>query len=302
TGFLGAARAVGPPGESPEARLVAIDMDGVLEDGALGFPAPSPAGVRALRTLRRHGYEPILASGRSLEEIIERARAFGLRAGIAEYGAVVWIYGVVFGLTSAEERAQLAALRALLASEAGVIVDDAYTHSVRVFRHDGVLRRAVSPSWLRDVLARERLGALRMVAGEDQIDVVGATCTKGRALRMVRERLGACEVHAVGDTAEDVAMLREADHAWTPANGRRATTGTGRPVRVARARLAMGLLEIARIIAHGRPRTCERCEPPTLHRHDRMLVEAFAIRDRGRVARMLDLLRPEALDPLWISR
>src|SRR5262249_58683595 len=149
TGFLGAARAVGPPGESPEARLVAIDMDGVLEDGALGFTATSPAGVRALRTLKRHGYEPILASGRSLEEIIERARAFGLRAGIAEYGAVVWIYGVVFGLTSAEERAQLAALRALLASEAGGLLGDAPTPSVPAVRDDGVLPRAGAPRWAR---------------------------------------------------------------------------------------------------------------------------------------------------------
>src|SRR5262249_56812111 len=51
--FLAAALDVGTPGESPEARLVAIDIDGVLEDGALGFTPPSPAGVAALGTPQR---------------------------------------------------------------------------------------------------------------------------------------------------------------------------------------------------------------------------------------------------------
>ena len=45
--------------------LCAIDLDGVLECDALGYPATSPSGVLALRALIAHGYQPVLATGRS---------------------------------------------------------------------------------------------------------------------------------------------------------------------------------------------------------------------------------------------
>src|SRR5262249_34563601 len=58
--------------------LCAIDLDGVLETTPLGFPATSPAGALALRALLRHGFRPLLATGRSLEEVRDRCAAYGL--------------------------------------------------------------------------------------------------------------------------------------------------------------------------------------------------------------------------------
>ncbi len=57
--------------------LCAIDVDGVLETMQMGFPATSPAGALALRALLRHGFRPVLATGRSLDELRGRSTAYG---------------------------------------------------------------------------------------------------------------------------------------------------------------------------------------------------------------------------------
>src|SRR5436853_4259487 len=70
--------------------LCAIDIDGVLESDRMAFPATTPAGAHALRALIVHGHRPVLVSGRSLDEVRERCRAYSLPGGVAEYGATVY--------------------------------------------------------------------------------------------------------------------------------------------------------------------------------------------------------------------
>ena len=67
-----------------------LDVDGVLETSLSGFPVSTPAGMLALRALRAHGYRVLLATGRSLPEVRDRCRAYGLSGGVAEYGAVAY--------------------------------------------------------------------------------------------------------------------------------------------------------------------------------------------------------------------
>ena len=38
-----------------------------------------------------HGYQPVLATGRSLDEVRDRCTAYGLAGGVAEYGAFVYL-------------------------------------------------------------------------------------------------------------------------------------------------------------------------------------------------------------------
>ena len=71
--------------------LCAIDLDGVLETHPLGYPTSSPTGVLALRMLRTHGFRAVVATGRSLVDARDRARAFGLVAAVVEYGAAVYL-------------------------------------------------------------------------------------------------------------------------------------------------------------------------------------------------------------------
>jgi adenine/guanine phosphoribosyltransferase-like PRPP-binding protein len=55
--------------------LVALDIDGVLEGEALGFSCLTGASAIALRALLRHGFRPVLITGRSLAEVRDRCAA-----------------------------------------------------------------------------------------------------------------------------------------------------------------------------------------------------------------------------------
>src|SRR2546429_372160 len=73
-----------------EPRMVlSLDVDGILEDDALGFSATDVTGAAALSLLRRGGVAVVLNTGRSLAEVRERAACFGLVGGVAGYGAAV---------------------------------------------------------------------------------------------------------------------------------------------------------------------------------------------------------------------
>jgi hypothetical protein len=278
-------------------RLFAVDLDGVLEDCTLGFAATTPAGVSALRTLVRHGFDPVLATGRSLGEVVERCRVLGLQGGLAEYGSVAWVAadGMPVCLAGTETLAQLDALRGVLAAAEHAIVDPAYQYSVRVFRYEGGWRRAVARDWLERVLRDYGFDRLRIVSGEDQLDVVGTDCDKGRALRALGQRLGADEIHAAGDTQEDVAMWRVADRAYAPANvSRDALLEMGRArLFIARRKRQQGLLEIARVAAHGKNRSCRECGEGA--GESDVLLQAFGIRDRPFGRRMAELIGTGAL-------
>ncbi|MBV8480456.1 MAG: hypothetical protein JOY72_09155, partial [Actinobacteria bacterium] len=69
--------------------LCAVDIDDVLETRLLDAPAIGPDGAIALAGLARR-HRVVLASGRSLPELAERCRAWGLAGGTAAYGAVVF--------------------------------------------------------------------------------------------------------------------------------------------------------------------------------------------------------------------
>ena len=290
------ARHFAPTGttRAPEGKLFAIDIDGVLEDSVLGFSATTPAGALALRTLQRHGFSPVLASGRSLAEVRDRCRSFGLVAGIAEYGSVIWVDGAraEIRLASRAEMEELDHLRAVLAQEEDIIVDSAYRHSVRVFQYRRGRRGAVPVDRVTVVLRKEGLKRLRVVAGEDQIDVVGKNCNKGRAARLLKRKLSARELHAAGDTVEDLPMLDLADRAYAPRNvERRAESRLDGRLFVATRKRQQGLLEIARRAAHGVNRACPSC-PAADGDGDAALLSAFGIRDRSPLARVVQLFAP----------
>ena len=281
-----------------EGKLFAIDIDGVLEDSILGFSATTPAGVLALRTLQRHGFSPVLATGRSLAEARERCRTFGLVAGIAEYGSVVWIEGErdEIRVASRAEIEQLDHLRTVLRRDEDVVVDPAYRYSVRVFQYRRGRRAAVPMGRVTDVLRREGLDGLRVIPGEDQLDVVGKDCNKGRAAGIVKERLAAKEIHAVGDTVEDLPMLDLADRAYAPRNVQRsAAAGLDGRLFIARRKRQQGLLEIARRASHGTSRSCPRCSEANGDDADAELLSAFGIRDDTTVARIIRLVGRGAL-------
>lgn len=100
-------RTFSPP--APADGLCAFDLDGVLETRWHDFPAITPAGALALRALSRHGFRPVLATGRSLREVQSRCAAYRLAGGVAEYGAVIYdhIRGQTLSQVTATEEAPI---------------------------------------------------------------------------------------------------------------------------------------------------------------------------------------------------
>jgi phosphoserine phosphatase len=263
----------------PTGPMCAIDVDWVLETPGLGFPSITPTGAGALRALRRHGYRVVLASGRSLDEVRERCRAYRLAGGVAEYGAAVYDHrtNCVHDLLTAEDRRQLAIVRATVAAIPGVVVDDEYRRSVRAYRFDKLGRRCgLEPESAAGVLLEAGVaGTVRAIEGGSQTDFMVNTIGKAAGIRLLA---GAEQVAmAIGDSAEDLPMMRMARIAASPANADAALRAAG--VHIFRRTCQAGLaLAVEALIGH-RPGECDVCEGPHLEPRSRLLLTLLSAQD-----------------------
>lgn len=208
------------------APLCALDVDGVLESEHLGFPSLTMASAFALRALRMHGYRPVLATGRSLEEVRERCLAYGLVGGVAEYGSALYVSASdeVHDLVPPDVRQELAALRTRLSAVPGVVVDPRYRHGVRAWVNGSRGTRPLPAEVLASVAARTP--NVRIVEGEGQTDFVAAAVDKGTGLgRLIAALVSHQDAStapaialAVGDTASDAPMLALARYRAVPAH------------------------------------------------------------------------------------
>lgn len=270
-------------------RLCAIDVDGVLETRWLSYPAIGPAGALALRALARHGFRPVLVTGRSLAELRERCVAYRLAGGVAEYGAVLFnhLSGEVRPLLTESEEADLDALRAVLRGTPGVRLDPAHCYGVRAYLADRAgERRGLGPELVDSALAesgiRERL---RPIPGELQTDFTVARIDKGAGLRALVEELGSeAPALAVGDSGSDLPMLALAARPFAPANADaalRAHAGRAR-IRVTRRPYQSGLVAAVSSLLGHRPQRCSDCAPPALSADARLLLTVLAAHDGGK--------------------
>ncbi|HWD06303.1 MAG TPA: HAD hydrolase family protein [Amycolatopsis sp.] len=244
--------------------ICALDIDGVLESDALGFPMATPTAVVALRALQRHGFRPVIATGRCAEEVRERCVAYGLAGGVAEYGSALVHGETVLDLVPDCGRDALDRLRYELKGHEGVAVDPDYRHIVRAYRAPhGTARRAVDPTTVEQVLAGlgEAATRIRVVVGEGQTDFVSTAVDKGAGLAELATRLGAGDVaFAIGDSAEDLPMLSAAAIAYAPGNADAAVRASGIPVL--RRHYAAGLSEAVGLFLGHRPGSCAACRLP----------------------------------------
>jgi len=262
--------------------LCAIDLDGVLETDDLGFPSMTPASAIALRALSAHGYRPVIVTGRSLEDVVDRCRSYGLAGGVAEYGAAVYQTSGArtTGLTTAQERVVMGRLRAELAARAEVTIDPDYQHAVRAFVVDAAgVRRPLPERTLADSQRAAAAQAVHVIDGFRQTDLVPDSVDKGRGLRCLAEALAEPTIaFAVGDTAADEPMLALAEHAFVPAHAsgplRARFAATRRPYQ-------RGFAEaVGRLIGHD-PGDCPRCRLPPPSRGRRRLLALLGMRDGG---------------------
>jgi 3-deoxy-D-manno-octulosonate 8-phosphate phosphatase KdsC-like HAD superfamily phosphatase len=204
-----------------EPRLVlSLDVDGILEDDALGFSTTDVIGAAALSLLRRGGVAVILNTGRSLAEVRERAACFGLAGGVAGYGASIWdaVYSRAERLTPAEGLKELGRLREVLIERPSIVLDSAHTGCIRAAEVTAGRPRPLPAEECRLLIDRADAGGIACWVARDHTDFVDRRVDKADGLRALLESLGlgALPVAAIGDSRCDVPMLRSADRALLP--------------------------------------------------------------------------------------
>ena len=255
----------------PNGPLCALDVDGVLETEQLGFPALTPAAALALRALALHGYRPVLATGRSLNEVITRCRTYPLAGAVAEYGSVTYENrgGTVLRLVSDRAIAALDRLRTTLEQTPGIDVDDDYRHSVRAFAIQRGQRVGLRREVIDQALAQaEADDDIRAVHGEGQTDFIGAAVDKGTGVRALAAQLhGPQQPHAdrplalaVGDTSSDAPLHPLTDRAFAPAHASHALRQAG--FELTSKPYQAGLAQaVGKLVGHP-PGTCDLCRMP----------------------------------------
>jgi hydroxymethylpyrimidine pyrophosphatase-like HAD family hydrolase len=281
------ARAILADARSPTTGpLCAIDIDGVLETGWLGYSSATPTGTAAVRRLMRHGCRPVLATGRSLGDVIDRCRAFGLAGGVAEYGAAIYDHatGRVVERLDAKEHADLERIRVRLESMPGIHVDSAYRRIVRASRLSGHSRKPLPQELLEELRVETPISAVHGLA---QTDIVPTSIDKGRGVRALAELLtpdGHRTEHplafAIGDSASDLTMLAEAGARFGPANSDQAVRASGARITT-RSRQA-GLAQAISLFLGHDAKGCEVCRGPLRSRDASLLMTALSAGGAGR--------------------
>jgi hydroxymethylpyrimidine pyrophosphatase-like HAD family hydrolase/orotate phosphoribosyltransferase len=216
----GLIRTAGPPEWTR--KVLFMDLDGVFDAEAFGFPHPTISGLKALSRLQSNGFSVVLNTGRSIEHVLRYCADYGLPGGIGEYGSVFVdsVARKTFPLTDAEGEQQLVRCREILRKRPGVFFDPAYRHAVRAYRYDGLQTAGLGAEEARELLAQGGLENLAVLSRQADTYFVQRGVDKGTALGFVRARLDVEHdpVAAIGDSDEDIPMLAGADYAYAPGN------------------------------------------------------------------------------------
>jgi GT2 family glycosyltransferase/hydroxymethylpyrimidine pyrophosphatase-like HAD family hydrolase len=268
--------------------IVALDLDGVLDIEALGFPGTTAAGGMALRALRAHGYRVLLATGRSIADVKDRCQAYGLSGGVAEYGTVIYDRASdrVSDVRPTETSIAVASLRTRLVRDHGLDVDGDYQHIARVRHCSQSTPGRIRPATLRAVVRQLCQPAdWQTIEGEGQIDLVPVGADKGRGILALLHQLGDGGGaspplrFAVGDGPADLPMLALARLPFAPANAASSLRGAG--VEVLRSSYQAGLAEaVSRLIGHA-PGRCPTCQAPRHPPARRWLLQVLSVQEAG---------------------
>lgn len=229
-------------------RLFFLDLDGVFDCDALGFPHTTPSGVAALRLLRAHDVSVVLNTGRGVEDVREYCRAYGFAGGLAEFGSVFVdaAAGRELALIDAEAGEQLARCREELERHTGTCFDAGYRHSIRAYRYRNGRTAGLEAAEVGEVLARAGCERLDSILRPEDTYIKQRGTGKAPGVGAVRRYLGCQEepVAAIGDSEYDVELLEMAERSYAPANCARSVRALGRRgrCRVMRQPYQRGLL------------------------------------------------------------
>ena len=245
-GFIGTGR---PRWSS---RLFFLDLDGVFDCEALGFPHTTPSGLDALRLLRDHDVSVVLNTGRGVDDVHDYCRAYGLAGGLGEFGSVFVdaVAGRELALIDAVGGAELARCREALGTRPDVCCDPGYRHSIRAYRYRNRRTVGLGPAEMAELFARAGCGRLEAIHRPEDTYIMQKGTGKAAGVIAVRRYLG-CEEEpaaAIGDSKYDVPALELAERGYAPANCARSVRALARRggCRVMRRPYQQGLLEAVR--------------------------------------------------------
>ena len=270
--------------------MCALDVDGVLETNPLGFPILTPTSALALRVLIQHGFRPLLATGRSLEDVRDRCRAYHLAGGVAEYGAVLYnhVSGTVEELLSSADCRSMDRLRAELSAIQGIFIDENYHYAVRAYQKDYAgNRRSLSPDDVSLVLEKSRLDLpVRIIPGDHQTDFMVASIDKGTGLRCLLEEIDGDSfaertplAFAVGDTVSDLPMFSLSRQSFIPGH---ADPSLDRPqIHRLAGGYQSGLAQAVEVVLGHKPGACPLCKGAPQSRERGLFLELLSAQEGG---------------------
>jgi hydroxymethylpyrimidine pyrophosphatase-like HAD family hydrolase len=198
-----------------------LDLDGVFDTETLGFPHTTYSGVLALRLLQLHGFSIILNTGRSVEQVGNYCRTYGLAGGIAEYGSVFLdaVQNREVPLIDAETVEELVRCREAIQKIPGVFIDSGYRYSIRAYRYQGARTEGLKDDEVKFLMTRLQSKKLTFIS-QGNTFIVQKGIDKGSGFLAAKKLLGYTDekVFAIGDTIQDSVMLETADYAYAPSN------------------------------------------------------------------------------------
>lgn len=310
-------RLYGPPSPARwQGPIVALDIDGVIDSRHMGFPATTLAGAQALALLSAKRISVIVNTARSVAEVKEYCRAYGLAGAVAEHGAYMWDAVANRGkvLIGGDVADQLETLRNKLRSIPGVFLDERHLYSIRAFTYPdhakgkiGRLFRSLRASEVGDgavaplpsVMMNQMMGELGLhllSVHNTNIDttITAKTVNKGSGLVAIRNWvLGPrAQTIAVGDQEPDLTMFAVATQSYAPANISCADQARLLGCKIAEKPVGIGLLAISREISsvHGEG---SNIVPELMHHSslgEQLLIEVLSNADVPRGPKLIRAL------------
>ena len=279
-------------------KLFFLDLDGVLDKEVFGFQHTTLNGIHALALLSENGFSVVPNTGRSTEHIRNYCESYGFESGIAEYGSVILTDNnqTEIPLIDIETVKQLNICRKALINLEGVFIDPNYKYSLRAYRYSSHNTKGLDKKEGEEIIIKFNLDKLRIIIREDDTYFVGKDNNKGRALIKLKEYLQIKDkpVYAIGDSEEDIPMLKAADFGFAPANcvKKIKQLAAKNKIRITGKRYQNGLLEAAKYICkrNDQIKFEQIIEPGKINSVHRLLLMLLKVADQSNLKKIIYLL------------
>lgn len=203
-------------------KYIFMDLDGVFDTENFGFPHSTVSGLTAITLLSENDYSIILNTGRNIKHVRSYSSSYNFSGGIAEYGSVIWdnVNKYEIPLIGDDEASQLADCREILNNTNDVFVDRDYKYSIRAYRFDLHRTKGLKYEEASDIIKKYKFNKLKIIIRDEDTCFVGRETSKGNAMHDFKQhiRYGGNSVAAIGDSVEDISMLKTAERSFSPAN------------------------------------------------------------------------------------